>query len=177
MFSPKDVEMAHNLNFKQWFFSSCSIFTPPSLVNHTKIHIWAVSYLFLFSKVNNILSKPISNSWVFNMIRWQISNDHTTNIRWANDKYQMSRWQICDDQITNIFCPKGWLLNSEQCSIAKVTEIGKKIQSFIETSKWNRFQLTSAQTGKFYLCLCPRIPLPCRFPQRIQLFGKIPDGR
>ena len=168
----------HNLNFKQWiFFFMLNLYT--SLVNHTHIYIWAVSNLFLFSKVNNILSKPISNSWVFNMIRWQISNDHTTNIRWANDKYQMSRWQIWDDQMTNIFCRKDWLLSSEQYSKQHCKSNGnwKKIQSFIEMSKWNRFQLTSAQTGKFYLCLCPRIPLPCRFPQRIQLFGKIPDGR
>ena len=43
---------------------------------------------------------------------------------------------------------------------------------FIEMSKWNGFQLTFAETEKFYLCLCPRIPLPCRFPRRIQLFGK-----
>ena len=42
---------------------------------------------------------------------------------------------------------------------------------------WKRFQLTFTQTGKFYLCLCPGIPLPCRFPQSIQLFGKTSDGR
>ena len=42
---------------------------------------------------------------------------------------------------------------------------------------WKSFQLTFTQTGKFYLCLCPGIPLPCRFPQSIQLFGKTSDGR
>ena len=74
------------------------------------------------------------------------------------------------NQMANTFLSQ--IMIAEQF-FAEWRKLREGIQSFIETSKWNRFQLTFAQTGKFYLCLCPRIPLPCRFPQRIQLFGKI----